>query len=285
MPSRAQAKRWRALKRRKGRGEYGLFLAEGPHLVEELLGSSLTVRHVLYTAAAAEEPDVAALLDRCAGREVATEEVPDAELEEFADTVTPQGILAVAEIPQWGDAALGSGDAIVLDAVQDPGNVGTIVRTAEALGAGGVVALKGTVDLWNPKVVRASAGSLFRLPAVSAEWPELWGRLRDAGVEVWAADVEGEALARESARPGRVALVLGNEGAGVRAELLTAADRRVAVPVPGRVESLNVAVAAAILMDRLLSARQQGPGRPEPDGGGSAAVGGEGEVGARGAGA
>lgn len=261
MPSRAQAKRWRALKRRKGRSDHGLFLAEGPHLLEELLSSPVEVRHVLHTPEAAEEPEVAGLLDRCARAGVPREAVPEEELAEFADTVTPRGILAVAEIPGRPEGLPGvlgpeAGDLVVLDAVQDPGNAGTILRTAEALGVAGVASLEGTVDVWNPKVVRASAGSLFRLPVLDATWPEVEGWARETETPVWAADVEGEPVGRGDEVPGRVALVLGNEGSGVRDEVLAGADRRVAVRLRGRVESLNVAVAAAILMDRIFSARR-----------------------------
>lgn len=256
MPSRAEAKRWRSLKRRKGRAEHGLFLAEGPRLLEELLGAPVALRHVLYTAGAAEEPSTAALLARTREAGVPCEEVSADELETFADTVTPQGVLGVAEIPRWSWSDLPEGDLVVLDAVQDPGNAGTVLRTAEALGVAGAVALKGTVDLWNPKVVRASAGSVFRLPVLDAEWPEVEPRLRAAGIRVWAADGDGEPVARGVEPPPRVALVLGNEGGGVRGEILEGADRRAAVPIPGPVESLNVSVAAAILMDRIFSARR-----------------------------
>lgn len=257
MPSRAQAKRWRALQRRKGRSEHGLFLAEGPRLLEELLASPVSVRHVLHTREAADEPSVARALSRARDRGVSCEEVPPGELAEFADTVTPQGVLAVAEIPSRDGVDVAAGDLVVLDAVQDPGNAGTLLRTAEALGAAAAVSLKGTVDVWNPKVVRASAGSVFRLPVVDARWPELGTRLGAASTAVWAADAAGEPVPRGGGGvPARVALVLGNEGSGVRPEILEAADRRVSVPIAGPVDSLNVSVAAAILMDRIFSARR-----------------------------
>lgn len=256
MPSRSQAKRWRALKRRKGRAEHGLFLAEGTRLVADLLASGLEARHLLYTDEGSREPDTSALLDRAREEGVPCESVDRGELAEFADTVTPQGVLAVAEIPVRGRDDLRGGDLVVLDAVQDPGNAGTILRTAEALGAAGAISLKGTVDLWNPKTVRASAGALFRLPVLDDEWPGAGRWLREEGVPLWAADAAGEDVGRGEGVPARVALVLGNEGAGVREEILSAADRRVAVHLPGGAESLNVAVAAALLMDRIFSARR-----------------------------
>lgn len=256
MPSRSQSKRWRSLQRRKGRERHGLFVAEGPHLVEELLGGRLDVRHVLYTDRGADDREVARQLRACRERGIPVEEVGERELAEFADTVTPQGILAVAALPEGGWSRIPDGDVLVCDRVQDPGNLGTLLRTAEALGVVGAVSLKGTVDAWNPKTVRASAGSVFRIPVVDAEWGQASRRLRSRGLPIWAADADGEPLDRDDRVPERVALVLGNEGAGVRPEILKAADRRVAVRLRGPVESLNVAIAAALLMDRIFSARR-----------------------------
>lgn len=261
-------------------------MAEGRRLLEDLLASPLHVRQVLYTGPAAGEPEVRRLLEEAAERGIDAEEVAVDELAELADTVTPQGVLAVAEIParSWDDLVGGApsagvgpsgggradadraradtdrsgaaADLLVLDAVQDPGNAGTILRTAEALGVAGVLSLAGTVDVWNPKVVRAAAGALFRLPVLHGSWPEAGERLRSAGLRVWAADAAGEPVGRADDVPGGLALVLGNEGAGVREEILAAADRRVAVRLRGGAESLNVAVAAALLMDRIFSARR-----------------------------
>lgn len=256
MPSISQDKRWRSLKRRKGRTEHGLFLAEGYRLVEDLLDSGLEVRHVLHTPEAAGSSRGSALLERCRSAGVPTEEVAGGELERYADTVSPQGIVAIAAVPESGWDAIAAGDLVVLDAVQDPGNAGTVLRAAEALGAAGLVALPGTVDPWNPKVVRAAAGSLFRLPVVRAGWPEARERLRERGTAVWASDAEGEPLRRGDPVPPSVALVLGNEGAGVSEAVLADADRRVAIPMPGGADSLNVALASAILMDRIFSARR-----------------------------
>jgi TrmH family RNA methyltransferase len=142
--------------------------------------------------------------------------------------------------------------------VQDPGNVGTMLRTALGLGARGVVALKGTADLTNPKVIRGAMGASFRLPAVSAGPEEFiaWSRLQRS--QIWITDLAGDALdqvpGRSPARP-PVALVLGNEGAGVGPVLESAAARRVTVPLEPGVESLNVAVAAGILLHGVMRER------------------------------
>jgi TrmH family RNA methyltransferase len=180
--------------------------------------------------------------------------VGERELRELAGTEQPQGVLAAAGIPRHGLDAL-SVDAdpavvLVLDAVQDPGNFGTLVRTAEALGAAGVVTLPGTVDPWNPKSVRAAMGSGFRLPMVPAEWDELAPWLEERGIAAVAAVVGADPL--PAPPPARAALVLGNEGAGVGEQTLARAAVHAGIPIRGRAESLNVAAAGAILLYELL---------------------------------
>lgn len=252
MPSRSQATRWRALKRRKGREEHGLFIAEGPRVIAELLRSPSTVRHLLHTSEAAADPAAAELLRQARDGGVEVEEVAVAELAEFADTVNPQGLLAVAEIPRRSREQLGD-RLLILDAVQDPGNAGTLLRTAEALALEGVLSMPGTVDIWNPKVVRASAGSAFRIPVLDSEWEETATWLEETDTVVWVADASGDPVNARTSVPDRLALVLGNESRGASEQAGRIASRRVAVPLRGPVESLNVAVAAAILMDRLFS--------------------------------
>jgi len=188
-----------------------------------------------------------------AGRGVRMVEVAPAELDALADTEHPQGVVAVVEPRVWSlaDLATGRGSVVlVLDAVQDPGNVGTMLRTAHALGAAGVVALKGTAELTNPKVLRASMGAAFRLPAVSADAEALLGWAAEREVELWVTDAEGTPLGARGRRSARapLALVVGNEGAGVGGALAAAARRRVAIPLAPEAESLNVAVAAGILL-------------------------------------
>jgi RNA methyltransferase, TrmH family len=139
---------------------------------------------------------------------------------------------------------------LVLDAVQDPGNVGTILRTAAALGVTAAVALPGTVDLWNAKVVRSAMGAHFHHPALSSTWNELEAFRVARGVKLWATDATGEVLERDSA-PQRLALVVGNEGSGVSDAARERADRLVAIPIASSVESLNVAVATGILLHEL----------------------------------
>jgi TrmH family RNA methyltransferase len=175
-------------------------------------------------------------------------------LEKLADTEHPQGVIAVIEPKRWtlGDIPMSLGATLlVLDGVQDPGNVGTMLRTALALGAAGLVALKGTADLTNSKVIRSAMGASFLLAAAPATPEELiaWCRLRRA--EIWVADVAGDPpdqVPRRTADRPPIALVFGNEGSGIGAALEAAANRRIAIPLAPGVESLNVAVAAGILL-------------------------------------
>lgn len=239
---------------RKGREEHGLFLAEGPNVVADLLGSEVPVQRVLVAPPARGDEGRGELVRRAEAAGIRVEEVGEAELVELSDTVTPQGVLAVARIPERGWPGPGPWRILVLDAVQDPGNVGTLIRTAEAVGAAAVACLQGTADPWSPKAVRAAAGSSFRIPVLSVRWEEARRQIRSAGAAIWAADPGGEPFFRGDVAPAGLALVLGNEARGVSAGVLEAADRRVCVPMAGRAESLNVAAAGAILMDRVIGA-------------------------------
>ncbi len=244
----------RSLAQRKHREAEGLFVAEGVRAVEDLLASSLPVQLVAASSSLGDAPRGADLLQVIDQQRVAFRQVDDRVLRELAGTEQPQGVLAVAEIPRRSlddfDLDVDPAVVLVLDAVQDPGNFGTLVRTAEALGAIGVIALPGTVDPWNPKSVRAAMGSSFRLPIVAAEWEEVGPWLVERGFVTVAAVVGAAPL--PSPPPRRAALVLGNEGAGVGEETLARVDVRAGIPLRGRAESLNVGAAGAILLHELL---------------------------------
>lgn len=244
----------RDLRRRRAREEQGVFVTEGVRAVEELVASSLVVRGALVSPKLAGTPRGEALRAQLDGRGIAVTEVSDRDFASAADTDAPQGVLAVAEIPVRTLPTPVAGRAfraVVLDGVQDPGNVGTIVRTAAALGADATVALPGTVDLWNVKVVRGAMGALFRHAALHATLDQLlaWAGAHD--VALWGADVHGAPLATALPAPERVALVVGNEGAGLTAPVAALCQRMVAIPIAGDIESLNVAVATGILLHAL----------------------------------
>jgi TrmH family RNA methyltransferase len=243
----------RDLRRRKARERRGLALAEGVRLVEEALAAGVPVRGAAVSPALEATSRGQTLKSALAERGIRLVEVDAGELDELSDTEQPQGIVAVIEPKEWSlaDVTAGPGSVVlVLDAVQDPGNVGTMLRSALALGAAGLVALKGTAELTNPKVLRGSMGALFRLPSVATTPEEFLVWRSERGLELWIAAADGEPLRRSnrgSRRPG-IALVVGNEGAGVGRPLEAAASRRVSIPLAPGVESLNVAVAAGILL-------------------------------------
>jgi len=229
---------------------------EGPNLLEEALRAGLHVQtvfvaqgseHLLEGLALAAEIEILLL-----SREL---------LESALATETPQPVAALVEPPVWSwDDVLGGTKMavplpanvkpliVVLAGLQDPGNLGMILRSAEAFGATGVLCLPGTVSEWNPKAVRASAGSVFRMPLISVSEKDWFVRLRKAGVKIWTTAVDGAEAADRIDLTGPVALVIGNEGNGVPEELAAQADGAVMIPCPGPVESLNAAAAASVLL-------------------------------------
>lgn len=243
----------RDLKRRKGRERRSLFVAEGVRAVEELVRSNLSVRGVLVTPQMLESARGSALEALIAARGLTLEQIDESDLASAADTDTPQGVLAIAETPEHRLSSIplaGVARMVVLDGIQDPGNAGTILRTAAALGAHGVIALPGTVDLWNPKVVRGSMGAHFSLPLVHASNDELFEFLADGSIALWGAAASGEPLGRRQP-PDRVAVALGNEGAGLSETVRDRCDLLVSIAIEPSVESLNVAVAAGIILHEL----------------------------------
>lgn len=243
----------RDLQRRKGRKRRALGIAEGVRLVQEALDAAVTLRGAIVDPTLRATPNGAALLAALADHAVPVEEVSERDLRGAADTDTPQGVVAVIEPPRWAldDIRPAKGQPVlVVDAVQDPGNVGALIRTAFALGCPGVITLKGTADLTHPKVLRGAMGASFRLPAATATEEELVQWAKRHGVTIWVSAAAGTPLARTEA-PERLAVVVGNEGAGVRASLKSTAAIQVAIPLARGAESLNVAVAAGIILHDL----------------------------------
>ena len=243
----------RDLRRRKAREREHLFVAEGLRAVLELLRSPLGVRGVLLSAelAAASRP---AIDEEIARRGLPVLEISERDFATAAETESPQGVIAIGEIPERSTRTLQlapTARLLLLDALQDPGNVGTILRPAAALGVDATIALPGTVDLWNAKVVRSAMGALFHHPAFSSTWAEVATFLDGERFELWAADGAGRAPHELTGRPPRIALVVGNEGSGLSAESRARAARLVGLPIAPSVESLNVAVATGILLYEL----------------------------------
>ena len=243
----------RNLQRRKARERQGLFVAEGVRAVEELLRSGLVIHGAVASPLLAETERGAALAAALSGRGVDGVTVSESEFASAAGTDSPQGILAIAEAPRRELSELelpGRARLLLLDGIQDPGNVGTIVRTAAALGAAATIALPGTVDLWNAKVVRSSMGALFTHPAIACTTDEVETFARRTDLVIWGADAGGETLGGIRP-PDRLAIALGNEGNGLSPFVARTASRTIGVPIEPGIESLNVAVSAGIFLYEL----------------------------------
>ncbi|WP_156760397.1 TrmH family RNA methyltransferase [Microbacterium karelineae] len=258
-PRAARVKTIRKLGQRNARRETGRFLLEGPQAVREALTYRPDLVEELYATPTGLEKhaDIRALIDD------AQRENPDLEWDyadeevvaAMSDTVTPQGFVAVARQNPTALKDILTGEpklVVICEEVRDPGNLGTIVRAADAAGADAVVLTGRTVDPFNPKVVRSTTGSLFHVPfAVDADLADVTGRMKGAGLQVLAADVKGEDLlgARaEGALENPTAWVFGNEARGLTDEALALCDRSLRLPIYGHAESLNLATAASVCL-------------------------------------
>jgi len=233
-------------------GEVGsAMVIDGAVLVGDALAAGVELREVATSPRLVATDRGRELRRQLIAAGVASTDCSDAVLERISHLTTHQGVAALASRPRFSDAELLGSRALVVVAagVRDPGNLGALIRTAEAAGATGVVALKGGADPYREKAVRGSAGSVFRVPVKAGVAPaELLTMLRDAGARVVVADATGSRSYLDVDLRGAVALVVGGEAGGVPDALIEAADERVHVPMAGSVESLNVAVAAGVVM-------------------------------------
>ena len=227
----------------KGRKKAGMYLLEGEHLVEEAIKERAQIKLIVVTSNRLE--DYKNLL---AQTDVQVLVVSQDVFYKLSMTETTQGILAAVNIENQAEPPC-TGRIIVLDAVQDPGNLGTIIRTADAAGFDAVVLGAGTVDLYNDKVIRSMQGSHFHIPVFQADLREYLPALKDKGVEVAVTALHRDSK-DYSILQGKsdIAIVVGNEGQGVSSEVIDLADIVVTIPMFGKAESLNVAIASALLM-------------------------------------
>ncbi len=233
------------LRRRKTREREQMFLAEGVRCASEVLSAGAKVRFAVVAPRLRAQPAGTALIEHLEAGRIEIIDATDADVAELADTESPQGVLLGCEQPSASLETIKSTRVLVADAIGDPGNLGALVRSAAAFGVSAVVALDGTVDPWNPKAVRASAGSIARVTMLRASWPEIDGWRSSRHLDVLVADRGGE----PPELPGRGwVLVVGSEPRGARAEVLAAASHRIAIPMSGGIDSLNAAVAGSILM-------------------------------------
>lgn len=244
----------KSLHTKKGRAEHGLFLVEGVKLVQEALASGHRLHSVAFSRSASD--GLEAVRARAEGAGVPVHVMEDRVLAFAADVQTPQGVIAAVHV--W-DLALPDrmhllpGAVVALERVQDPGNMGTIIRTAEAAGAGAAVLSPGCCEPFSPKAVRGASGSVLRMKLFEARDFSLFlKRCRDAGYTIVAGALDGENVFAEQLFDKKFVLMIGNEANGLTDDALRSATRRLRVPMAGQAESLNAGVAAGILLYELL---------------------------------
>ena len=241
------------LKQKKYRTESGTFFAEGLRAVQEALDYA-DLTDLFFTKT--EEDKLNEILKNAEAKGVRLYCVDEKVMLKLSDTKTPQGVLAVIRMPEQslqklrpGTASDNNAPVIILDRIQDPGNLGTIIRTADAVGALGIIMLEGCVDAYSPKTVRASMGSLFHLPVVQDVFPEealTWCYCH--GYEPVATAMKGAANLYKADISKKMAFIFGNEANGVSEELQAAAETRLFIPMAGQAESMNVSMAAGIIL-------------------------------------
>ncbi len=229
---------------RKYRRSTGEMLCEGEKMLGEALRSGAKLKTVLVRDGW-DSPLVKEAEEQGASLYSAT----DALFKLASEVETPQNVIFSCEQPQWtADALDGAGQVLLLDGLQDPGNLGTILRTAEAFALGAVVLCEGCADPFSPKVVRSTMGAVFRLPCVQLPLADAVEQLREAGLAVYATALHADSMPLDTVPLERAAVIIGSEGRGVSQSALNLSDKRVIIPMAGRAESLNAGVAAAIVI-------------------------------------
>lgn len=241
-----------SLQERKFREEVGQFVVEGTRSVESALASGWGLEFAILTEEALSRPSNSTIVNELAQRSCEVIPVTEAVYKKAADTETPQGILVVVKRKIWRLHDLVSHGKmplmVILDQVRDPGNLGTIIRSADAVGASGVILTDGCADVWAPKTVRSTAGSLFHLPLVQASIADIVDFCMKAHIALFATAVNVTTQYTQIDWNQPAAMVFGNEGHGVRPEFIDAAAKQITIPIHGRAESLNVAVSASVLL-------------------------------------
>jgi len=241
----------KSLKLRKYREELGLFFIEGLRMAEEAIKENARIVRVLMSDRFEEGEAAGSIVKWSEKNGCQTIVVPDSLFEEISDTKTPQGILMIAETRFYEvDEILGNTNCLlVLDSIQDPGNLGTIIRTADAAGFTGIIISKGCVDAYSPKVLRSTMGSIFRMPLCFTDSLEsMLKKIKLKGIRVYASHLSAKESCYEINMTNNIAIIIGNEANGISNEILPYADKLIKIPMYGRTESLNASIAAGILM-------------------------------------
>lgn len=246
-----------SLKRKKYRETQRKFLVEGYHLCTEAIQSGFEVETLLIAPELLAQEKYTELLSLANLKAIRVEKIEALDVRRLADTVNSQGVFAIVKQKKFQlDDIIRSGFelGIVIDAGQDPGNLGTIIRTCDWFGVSAIFLGKGTVELFNPKVVRSTMGSIFRLPIVEQlDLTDWLPAMRNRGYSIFGADVNGTSAYHQITYPRPLLLVIGNEHHGIRPELYPYFDKLVKIPSYGKAESLNMAVAAALIISRIIN--------------------------------
>jgi len=248
------------IKRRKDRDKHSPFIIEGPHLIETAINSDSQINDVLFSASFSSKESGQKFLRRLSKHTKNIFEVSEHVIARIADTETTQGIIAVSACRSLSLEDLRPGAEaliVVIDGVQDPGNLGAIIRTSDAVAADAVVLLPGTCDAFMQKTVRSTAGSIFNIPVIDSDLQSFlkWLRLNKIKLAVTSLDTERTVF--EEHLEGPLALVFGNEAHGVCKEIRSAADLLLKIPIYGHAESLNVASAAAVCLYEAVRQRRK----------------------------
>lgn len=243
----SRVKEWTKLHTKKGREKTGSFLVEGEHLVEEAIRCGADIEAVLFAENYPIPPTIQRYIQASPSSCFI---VSDAVVKKLAETEAPQGVLAVIENrPVKLDQLLvDQGLILLLDGIQDPGNLGTMIRTADAAGVDGIILGKGTVDLYNAKVIRSTMGSLFHLPIVQGDLLLSMEQMQQHGYTFLAASLDGAVSYDQHVYDGSIGIVIGNEANGVSSSVLEQCQTKVKIPIYGQAESLNAGIAAGILL-------------------------------------
>lgn len=236
------------IKRRKSSAEHPFFLIEGQHLIEMALAAHTLIKEVFFTDSFSKKKEGQKFLEHLSPHTDKLYEVTDSLLHKLTETETPQGITAVAAYCPLSlkDLRTGSNPLLVVsDGIQDPGNLGSIIRTADAAGADAVIILPGTCSVTLQKTIRATAGSLFNIPVVHTPAEKFLAWIRAHKLQLAVTKATAEKSLFEARLDGPIAIVFGNEAHGVQAELKNAADLLLRIPIYGKAESLNVAASTA----------------------------------------
>ena len=242
------------LKKAKERREKKLFVVEGPKMVLEAPVTQLRAVYVseFFEKNPENKKILRELQQKCEQAKAVFETVADSVFKSISDTQTPQGIMAIVVMPEYSMEQLLKGaqtHLLILESVQDPGNLGTMVRTGEGAGITGVIMNKTTVDLFNPKTIRSTMGSIYRVPfMVTDDLPEVMKQLKQNDVSLYAAHLKGQHSYEEEDYTKACGFLIGNEGNGLSDEIADLADTYIKIPMEGQVESLNAAISATILM-------------------------------------